>query len=559
MSLTPMAPMSTLRRDNWIKWLVLYTVVFVSQMWVLVKVGQVVVSVQTPREGHHDDATTVASRLQIMFDELEQRENEVQKTSESLKLNWHEKEVLNTSQNTPGVVDLYGEIEKYLTRVMSNTNKKDSIDEVSAHQLHSTVKDMQVDTLVHFLGDVAGRLEYIQRLHTMMAWKRMTTKVCIAATINHDAASMESKVLPWIQYHVEMGINTFYIMYDGNDPEALRILSRLDVSGVTKATTPIVSVINVKKELGAPEQLQNAYKVFYALYDHAAEGNQELMKKQKFCVEEAIHRGQVAHAMDWIIQIDVDELFLPTRYHSIPATLESIPKDIPGVRFMNVESQAESGDVQHPFLQHTLFRMHKYLTPPEANRYRSTFKQGLNSGYITLYANGKSAARLGKEWNTKQFGPHYFTGTPNHDPSSWVNIVSNDAYILHYCYINPKELIEKAKRSCPKYYGKRVDYDTVKSECFIMDMDARSFMAANTGNISDAIAFYYQNFVLSEGAPVRCTDSSPPGWCSLLAVEKLKVLLQRLGLMERFMLPQQILSRQEVEMQAARNTNCTFV
>jgi len=546
-------PMNSVRRDNWYKWLLLYTFVFVSQIWVLVKVGQVVVSVQTPLEGHHDDATTVASRLQIMFDELEQRDNEELKTSESLNLNWHEKEVLNSSQNTPGVVDLYGEIEKYLTKVMSTTNKKDSIDDVSALQVHSTVKDMKVDTLVHVLGDVDGRLQYIQRLHSMMGWKRATTKVCIAATINYDAALVESKVLPWIQYHVEMGVDTFYIMYDGKDPEALKILSQLDVSAGETKVTPIVSVINVKKELGAQEELQKAYKVFNALYDHAAEGNQELMKKQRFCVEEAIRRSQLAHTMDWIIQIDVDELFLPTRYHSIPATLESVPKDIPGVRFMNVESQAESGDVEHQFLQHTLFRMHKYLTPPEANRYRSTFKQGLNSGYITLYANGKSAARLGKEWNTKQFGPHYFTGTPNHSHSSWVNIVSNDAYILHYCYTNPKELIEKAQRSCPKYYGKHVDYDTVKSECFIMDMDARSFMAANTGNISDAIAFYYQNFVLSEGAPVRCRDSSQQGWCSLVDIEKLKVLLQRLGLMERFMRPQQILSRHEMEIHAARN------
>ena len=59
----------------------------------------------------------------------------------------------------------------------------------------------------------------------------------------------------------------------------------------------------------------------------------------------------------------------------------------------------------------TLFRVHKHFITPEAHFYRQKYKLGDNAVFLTLYANGKSAVRVGG--GARQMGPHFFSGNPS--------------------------------------------------------------------------------------------------------------------------------------------------
>lgn len=509
------------RSTSFIRWVFFYVLVLTSQVFLITYVPS---SLSEEAKSRVDVSDTVKDDTKDFEDT---KNDQFQASYEKL---------FTTDSGTPSYPDVSGELRMYFDRIVDGMEP--SLEAISARQQHTTTKHLKLDQVVHATGTPAlleMRLFFIQYLYRISAAKRDKEAVAIATTVQHDANSVESAILPWIQYHVEMGIAKFYIFYDGEDLSAVHILSHEALKG-------IVDVMLVKQHLGASDDMINRYTFFDKMIDPNAEGNKRLMKKQKFGVDQAIAKAH-NDGQTWIIQIDVDELFLPSGHDSIPAALNNVPPDVPAVRFMNFESQAEAGDITDPFLQINLFRIHMYFTTPEGHAFRSKVKQGLNTGFLYLYANGKSAARLSADWDVSQFGPHYFNGNKD----NWVNPISNDSFILHYCYTNPNELVRKAKRSCPKHFGKPALYEEVKNDCFILDADARAFMAANTGN---AEAFFYQNFVYSEGAPVYCENdrTSKSGWCSLSDIAALKEMMIRIGLLKRFTLPQVILRRHEIEM-----------
>ena len=83
------------------------------------------------------------------------------------------------------------------------------------------------------------RQRFLEGLHASTGYKRRKTKVAIVSTISNDVGSLERRVLPWMQYHVDMGVAQFYLFYDGEDPAAVEALDVL----------PFVRVLTVKSEL----------------------------------------------------------------------------------------------------------------------------------------------------------------------------------------------------------------------------------------------------------------------------------------------------------------------
>ena len=312
------------------------------------------------------------------------------------------------------------------------------------------------------------------------------------------------------------------------------------------------------------------------------------MSKQAFCLQQALRRAQERNQaasrraaglqteaaaeleleqreslqqVDWLMHLDPDELFLPGGNEAnIAAELARQPSHIPAVRFLNFEGQPEVGDVVNRFEQVTLFRAHKHFITPEAFWYRNRFKLGENAAFLYLYANGKSAVRVNAP-GARHAGPHYFTGDPSErwvskdNPSGlWVNAVSDTSIILHYAYSNPSEVAAKAQRSCPGNYTAAAaagDREVVRKSCFIIEFDADAFMAAVQGHDA-ANDFYFSRMVLSEGVAVRCSKpdvgggaGGSQGWCALSNIPRFIHLMEKVGLMKRFLLPQAILRQQE--------------
>lgn len=449
-------------------------------------------------------------------------------------------QLIDTDANVPGTVDLYGELEKYWEDLVSK--QSESLDSLIDAQEHTKTKDIGLDRLLYAAANDA-RVEFINNLYdTMKPVREKHGNVCITAAAAQGKEDVQKDVLPWIQYHTEMGIDRFYILYDGSDEGAVKILSSINHVDLIHIHEPFAT----KKEV-------NLFKKFSAGEKKNAVGNFELMKKQKYCVAEAIERAR-RDSQDWIMHIDPDELFLVGGSEAnIPGYFAKIGTHVPAMRFMNFEGQAEAGDIESQFLQITLFRAPKFFITPEANHYRSTFKQGLAPSYIYLYANGKSAARVNAD-GLSVHGPHYFKGnshprynTTSNPGAKWKNYMSNEAIILHYTYSYMSDVRKKSRRSCPKDYDLTTKtFQEIKKDCFILSTDADAFQAAQQGE-EEVARFYYSRFVLSEGAPVSCMNKkNMKGWCPLTNIPKLRILLERVGLLKRVLMPQQILWSHEM-------------
>lgn len=475
-----------------------------------------------------------------------------------------------TDANTPGVPDLYGYVEKYWTTMVTE-HMVATLEEASSRQVRTTVRDMGMDGAVHLsqtATSLVSRVRFLEGLYELMAFKRAVRMVGVVVTIDNDVAGVERRVLPWMQYHVELGVARFYFFYDGSDPAVLEVLNGLPFS-VAFAVNGVGGLEGNGN--GDDSGLMARYRshqtrasVFSSSVEGVEKSNEVLMTKQTFGMEEGARRA-AADGVAWLLHIDTDELFLPEGYDSIPRVFEAGEADgEPTVRFLNLEAQVEAGDVTSPFLQTNLFRNHQYFTTKEAQHYRSTFKQGLQGGFLTLYANGKSAARLDDETMPSAHGPHYWKPSDATAPDvadRWHNRISNSSYILHYSYTNPQELMDKAQRSCPQHWpggggeigggdGGSSTFSELKRDCFVLDVDARAFQASTKG-LEAATSFFYENFVYSEGAPTSCSDWAPrnrrTGWCSMTDIGTLKELMVRMQLMRRFTLPQVILQRHEEE------------
>jgi hypothetical protein len=487
-------------------------------------------------------------------------EDELPQDSQILRLS-DEQNVPNPISNIPGVQDIHAELREYTEHMLETWTSDFS--KAKKRQHRPTAAELDINSL-DTLEDVASlpnRIAFLDELMTTLAAEAaektdpenttaITNKAAIATTTSVDLLGVRREILPWLQYHTEIGVSKFYILYDGNDSKAVEALRSINH----------IEILHLHKPWSTPAErvLWEAHLNLSKLQWQETQGNYELMAKQGFCLAQALRRARESK-MDWLIHLDPDELFLPGGNEaSIQRELSKIPLSIPAVRFLNFEAQPEAGDVQNPYEQITLFRAHKHFITPEAFWYRNRFKLGENAAFLYLYANGKSAVRVNAE-GVRAAGPHYFLGDASErwksieNPSGlWVNAVSDTSIVLHYAYSRPSEVAAKAQRSCPRSFTAAGNRDAVKKSCFIIEFDADAFMAAVQGE--DAINdFYFSRMVLSEGVAVRCErkpDASglvggQAGWCALSNIPRFIHLMEKIGLMKRVLLPQAILRQQE--------------
>jgi hypothetical protein len=473
-------------------------------------------------------------------------------------------------ENIPGTEDLHAEMHNY-TRTMT-ANAVLDMKQAQDGQVKTYAKDLDLLPLdpMDEIDTIPIRVDFINKLYREVKGgggggeKNKKLEVAVVATIADGILGMRRNILPWLQYHVELGISKFYLLYDGKDKEVVGVLGSIQCVELMHVHEPWSKekdrvMFEVYKEQAAKSLQLSQWS--------DKPGNYELMVKQGYAEQTALSRSKLS-GIDWLMHIDPDELFYPggCPVMSVTAVLGKIPPHVPGVRFMNYEGQPEIGDAVNRIEQVTLFRAHKHFITPEALWYRSTFKLGENAAFLMLYANGKSAVRVNAA-GVHHLGPHFFSGSPSlrwqtadNPTGHWVNLVSDDAIILHYAYSYLSDVANKAHRSCPDEYLEAAKHGDVSKvgECFVIEFDRDAYMAAAHGKQEE---FFWSRMVLSEGSLVQCdvpgdkkvnTETGEvemvgkrPGWCNLHDVNRFKFLMEKLGLYKRVLAPQAVLRQHE--------------
>lgn len=454
---------------------------------------------------------------------------------------------LSGASNTPGTQDVHAELAAYaksLVRAMVTDSPS-----AAKRQARSRAAELGLvpwDDL-RDLDSLPTRVAFLNQLHKEVA-AREALRVCVVTTTSADVHGVRSELLPWMQYHTELGVTHFYVVYDGHDAEAVKLLQQVAHLTLIHLHDPFASTLELQEyDMYAKQARAKAVAA-------SAPGNFQLMEKQGYGEHVALQRAREA-GMHWLLHIDADELFHPGGgAFSITEVLGRVPPHCPSMRFMNFEGQPEAGDLTNRYEQVTLFRVHKHFITPEALFYRPKYKLGDNSAYLMLYANGKAAVRVDAP-GVRHAGPHFFTGDPSprwqtsdNPKGEWLNLVSDDSAILHYAYSYPGDVSSKAHRSCPDSYldgARRGDRNKIK-ECFVLELDQDAYIAAAQGPraVED---FFFSRMVLSEGSRVRCQDPANglQGWCTLTDIGRFKHLMEKVGLLRRVLGPQILLRQHE--------------
>ena len=476
---------------------------------------------------------------------------------------------VNPSSNIPGVQDVHAELREYTAHILQTWTS--NFTEAVGRQQRPPL-DLEIVDLMDETASVPTRIEFLNELSSQIEKKRgkhLGGGVAIATTTSIDFLGLRREVLPWLQYHTELEVHRFFILYDGHDPlvvEALQSVHNVELIHIhAPFATPLAqSLWEAQKNLTRQWETSLGAQFHHQNNSSSSQGNYELMAKQGFGLQEALRRAQLSNTrIQWLLHLDPDELFYPGsgKDFSISRELSMQPPHIPAVRFMNFEAQPEVGGEDVPpnrFELVSLFRVHKHFITPEALWYRNRFKLGSNAAFLNLYANGKSAVRVHAP-GVKQAGPHYFTGdnsdayvTTDNPSGAWVNAISDTAVILHYAYCHQADVAAKAHRSC--HEGGDV------AGCFVIDFDKEAYLAALENEVE---AFFYSRMVLSENSLVQCVggenqqQQQQQGWCALSNISRFIHLMEKIGLYRRVLLPRVLLQQHERSIQKKLNKQTT--
>lgn len=253
----------------------------------------------------------------------------------------------NPSSNIPGVEDVYQELREYEKKLLTSWTTDAGAAAQSQARPDAAELSLRAVDPMQDVSSIPARVGFLNELADEVL-ARETLRLAIATTTSVDLLGIRQELLPWMQYHTELGVTKFYILYDGSDPAAVEALSSIRHCEVIHIHEPWASAMD---------------RALYSAYLNATitwaggVGNYELMCKQGFCEQEALQRARDA-GLDWLMHLDPDELFHPGGHAaSITAELSLQPAHVPAVRFLNFEGQPEFGNMQNRYEQVTLFRV----------------------------------------------------------------------------------------------------------------------------------------------------------------------------------------------------------
>lgn len=200
-------------------------------------------------------------------------------------------------------------------------------------------------------------------------------KLGIVATV----ADAGDSIYAFIQYHQKIGFQYIYIFIDDNDLDVFDTLQQY--SGV--------------KAFLKDDELQKSWQQFFSLIDDQKLPliDREVMVRQELNFYMAYNLAR-EHGVDWLLHIDLDELFYPNG-HDLNAYFSQLQLgDFRAITCLNYESISTLLESKNIYLSSTYFKVNHFRNRhwfynQEQKKFLSQH-DWLKEKYFLFYQNGKS-------------------------------------------------------------------------------------------------------------------------------------------------------------------------
>jgi hypothetical protein len=313
----------------------------------------------------------------------------------------------------------------------------------------------------------------------------MGQKAAIVTTLRNPGRALES----FIKYHLSSGFDHIFLFFDHPDDSPVPWEAQLD---------PKVTFILCDATMQEKWRRSKLYRI-----DEVRQYiDSEVIARQMLNVEIAVGLA-LEKRMDWLLHIDVDELFY-TPNQSVQDHFQSLAgTGVQGVIYLNYEAVPEKVVIEDYFREVTLFKKPQWTfagkCPTEKQREISLSEKQRElvkdipqfpRGFFHFYGNGKSAARLNPE--LLPAGVHRFRLAVG---ALTRTIEKGGPTILHYpcCGFDSFWQKHTLRKFPDKWLGK---YEIPRIYLEAQDVVSR-------GDKKAAGEFYEKHFVLSDLAAIN--------------------------------------------------------
>jgi len=216
--------------------------------------------------------------------------------------------------------------------------------------------------------------------------------LCIALLVKHAPSAV---VIDFVRYHMRIGFAHVYLFFDDPDDPVRKLVEHTD--GVS-AFACDAAFWRKRLRSSTMVQRRNENKVFD---DTASHLKTEHKCRQNLCVELAIEQA-TASGMEWLLHIDIDELFLPQVKHPQDYFGE-LPSSVAQVYLANHEVAPEAFETDNWMRRTSRFKLNPIFAAEGAAQrawedvqaWRARVLPGTpRTTLFNAYSGGKSAVRL---------------------------------------------------------------------------------------------------------------------------------------------------------------------
>lgn len=308
----------------------------------------------------------------------------------------------------------------------------------------------------------------------------MPQRAAIVTTLRDAESVLDS----YIKYHHAIGFEHFFLFFDDPEDPALKQFSDL----------PHITAIPNDEVLHQRWKWTNLYQT-----DYIRKSLNEHLARQLLNTELAISWA-MKMGMQWLLHIDVDELFYSPDHHTVQQHFQSLnDQGIRLVKYVNYEGIPESVTIDNYFEEVTLFKKNPWNPPgkklsEEEKEVIKPIPQVPDEWFFNFYGNGKSAAYLCN--GLLPNGPHEFLLPEDQAKGRSDAHNSDDFVILHYPCCGFQAFLTKYA-TLGKFPDKFLGTIDIASTIGTFHLEARDVVAAGQ---EQALKFYQTRLMIDNEA-----------------------------------------------------------